>query len=151
MFRPCHLVQAVTNEKQGSDDANDRRNAINGSSRIQVRKVVNFVSLISVALWYPSDSKIQPTEETISCGGVNPLQVFPDPFGIKPSNFVECRPKLAGLIDINLASLLSIGLPELFVDSQRINSLDEDSPLRCEIGSAIETKISGKQDLIGVE
>src|ERR1700710_3045074 len=81
----------------------------------------------------------------------NPSHIFLNPIRIEPSNLLECLPELASFVDINLASLLGVCLPKLFADSQCFNSLDEDSALRCEVGSAVETEVRGEENLIRVK
>ena len=45
------------------------------------------------------------------------LKIFLEMRCVKPSNFLEGGKELAGLIDINLAGLLCIGLAELLADA----------------------------------
>lgn len=85
---------------------------------------------------------------TIPHSNVNPSEIFLDPIWIEPADFLECLPKLRGLIDINLASLLSICLSELFANSKSVDPLDKDSSLRCEVGSTVETEVRSKEELI---
>jgi hypothetical protein len=60
-------------------------------------------------------------------------------------------PEFASLVDINLASLLCICLPELFANLVSLNSLDEDPTLGGEICGTVETEISCEGDLIWME
>lgn len=74
-----------------------------------------------------------------------------DPLGVQPADLVKCLPQLACFVDVNLASLLSISLPELFANCKSFDSLDEDSSLRGEVSGAIEAKIGGKGNFVRVE
>lgn len=66
------------------------------------------------------------------------LDVLGDPAGIEPSDFLERLPQFAGLVDIDLAGLLGVGLAELLADAQGLDALDEDAALRGEVGRAVE-------------
>lgn len=59
---------------------------------------------------------------------------------IEPTHFVIGRPQFTGLVDINLAGLLSVGLSELLVDSQSVQASLEDTSFAAEIGCAAKTK-----------
>lgn len=74
-----------------------------------------------------------------------------DVLGVEPANLVEGLPKLACLVDVNLAGLLSIRLSEFLVNSKRLNSLDEDSAFRSQVGGAVEAEIGCQVDLVGVK
>lgn len=79
------------------------------------------------------------------------LDVLDDVLLVEPTDFVECRPKFAGLVDIDLACLLSIGLSEFLFDFESLDSLDEDSAFRGQVGSTVETKVGGKVNLVWVK
>ena len=76
------------------------------------------------------------------------LDVLDDVLLVEPTDFVECRPKFASLVDIDLACLLSIGLSELLFDFESLNSLDEDSAFRSQVGSTVEAKVGGEVNFI---
>lgn len=69
----------------------------------------------------------------------------------EPVNLIKCLPQLAGFVDINLASLLCVGLSELLVDPKSVKTLNEDSTLGGEIGCTIKAKVGGEGDLVWVE
>lgn len=85
-----------------------------------MKNVVNFVYVC-----FKTSYKGQPT----SCPECCCLEVFLDPLLVQPADLVECLPQLAGLVDVDLAGLLGIGLSELLANSESFDSLDEDSSL----------------------
>lgn len=52
---------------------------------------------------------------------------------VEPAHLVVGGPQFAGLVDINLAGLLRIGLSEFLVDSQRVQSPFENPPFAAEV------------------
>lgn len=79
------------------------------------------------------------------------LDVLEDVLLVEPTNFVKCRPKFASLVDIDLACLLSVGLSKLLLDVVSLDSLDEDSAFRSQVGGAVEAEIGGKVNFVWVE
>lgn len=79
------------------------------------------------------------------------LDVALDPFWIKPADFLVCLPEFGRLVNVNLASLLSICLSELLLNSQCVDTCPEDSALRRQVSCAIEAKVRSKKDLVRVE
>lgn len=63
-------------------------------------------------------------------------KVFLEKVLVEPADFVESSPKLAGLVDVNLASLLCVGLAELFGNTQRIEASFKDTTLAAQISCA---------------
>ena len=64
-----------------------------------------------------------------------PLQVLFKILGIEPSNPVKRSPQFARLVDVDLASLLCVGLPELLADAERVETGLEDASLATEVCS----------------
>lgn len=52
---------------------------------------------------------------------------------IKPPDLLKSSEKLAGLVDINLARLLSVSLAKCLVDTQSVEASPEDAALAAEI------------------
>lgn len=70
---------------------------------------------------------------------------------VEPADLVEGRPELASLIDIDLASLLSIRLSKLLTDPKSIETGFEDPPLATKVCSAAQAKCAREVDLCLVE
>jgi len=79
------------------------------------------------------------------------VEVLLDPFRIQPADLLKCLPQFACLVDINLACLLCISLPELLANLECLDPLDEDSALGGKISGTIEAKIGSKVDFVLVE
>jgi len=79
------------------------------------------------------------------------LDELSKPLCLQPSYFLKGAPKLTSLIDINLASLLTIRLPKLLSSLQALYSSNEDSPLARQICCTVESEVGGQSDLIGME
>ena len=69
----------------------------------------------------------------------------------EPANLVVGGPQLASLIDIDLASLLSIGLSELLANPKSVQASLEDASLAAEISGTAQAECAGKIDLGFVE
>ena len=66
---------------------------------------------------------------------------------VEPSNFVVGGPQLAGLIDIDLASLLSICLSEFLANLQSVETSVEDASLAAHVSCTIQAERASKVDL----
>ena len=66
---------------------------------------------------------------------------------IKPTHFVINGPKFAGLVDVDLASLLGVSLAELFANFQSFDASLENATLAAEVGRARKTKRAGQWNL----
>ncbi len=66
-------------------------------------------------------------------------------------DFVECLPELACLVDINLASLLSISLSKFFANLVCFKSLEEDATFRREVSCTVETEIGSEHEFVWME
>lgn len=78
-------------------------------------------------------------------------QVRIDELLIKPTNLLVCLPELGSLVDINLASLLRVGLSEFHALPGALYLLLEDSPLGGEIRSARKAENGSQLNLGGVK
>jgi hypothetical protein len=102
-----------------TDDANNRRDAVYESSREAVKICREFrefrEKFVHVCMLWVS--------ENIGAADIASRIVLsitvPNPLRIQPVDFVECLPELARLVDINLASLLSIRLSKFFANLVR--------------------------------
>ncbi len=63
---------------------------------------------------------------------------------VEPPDFVESSPELASFIDVNLARLLCVCLPELLSDPQRIDASLEDPSFATEVGRTTQAKCARK-------
>jgi len=63
---------------------------------------------------------------------------------VEPTDFLVRLPQLAGLVDINLARLLSIRLAELLADSQGVDTGLEDAPFAAQVCSARKSERGSK-------
>lgn len=70
---------------------------------------------------------------------------------LEPPYSVVGRPEFASFVDVNLASLLSVGLAELFAYAEGTNSSLKDSALAAEVGRTRQSKCRGKIELGGTE
>ena len=70
---------------------------------------------------------------------------------MQPPNLLECLPKLAGFVDVNLASLLGVRLPELLSDSQTLESSYKNPSLAREVGRAVKSQVRSQQHLVGMQ
>ena len=75
----------------------------------------------------------------------------PGPARVQPADLIVGHPELGGFIDVDLAGLLRIRLPELLSDLEALDAAHEDPSLAGEIRGAVETKAGRQQELIGVE
>lgn len=78
-------------------------------------------------------------------------QPLKEVFFLEPSNPLEGCPEFASLVDVDLASLLTIGLSELLASLQAFDASEEDATLTSEICGAIESKNGGESDFVGME
>lgn len=83
---------------------------------------------------------------------------LPTPPLLQPPHLLKRHPKLTRLVYINLARLLRICLPELFLalssspgSERTLQSGKEDATLGCQIRSAVETEVAGEENLVWVE
>lgn len=79
------------------------------------------------------------------------LQEASNPVGVEPANLVKGRPELRGLVDVNLASLLSVGLAELLASPEALETALEHATLAGEIGGAVQAEVAGEDDLVRVK
>ena len=68
------------------------------------------------------------------------LEVLAGVNRIEPAHFVESSPELASLVDIDLACLLSISLPEFLSDAQCGQASLKYPSLAAQVGGAGQTK-----------
>lgn len=71
------------------------------------------------------------------------LDVLHEESRVEPTDFLVRRPKLAGLVDINLAGLLGVRLSEFLALAKSLNASLENATLAAEICSTVQTKDTG--------
>lgn len=70
---------------------------------------------------------------------------------VEPADFIVGHPQLRGLVHIDLASLLGIGLAELLADLGTLEAALEDAALAGQIGGTVETQETGQDELVRVQ
>ena len=70
---------------------------------------------------------------------------------LQPSDLVESRPQLGGLVHVDLARLLAVRLSKLLSDPQALDSRDENSSFAREVGRAVEAEVGRQDQLVLVE
>lgn len=73
------------------------------------------------------------------------------PVGIEPAHLVKSSPKFGGLVNVNLACLLSISLAEFLAGSKALETPLKDATLAGEVGGAVKSQIAREQDLVRVQ
>lgn len=79
------------------------------------------------------------------------LQEASHPFSTEPANLVKGSPELGGLVDINLAGLLSISLAELLAGPEALKTALKHASLAGEIGGAVQAEVAGEDDFVRVK
>ena len=74
------------------------------------------------------------------------LEIFLKVLFPKPTDLLIGRPELAGLINIDLTGLLSIGLSELFANAKGFDASLEDPSLTAQVCGTREAKGGGEVD-----
>jgi len=98
-----------------------------------------------------SEGVLRTSRRIDDATNIIPSDKLRNPFRVQPSNLVKCLPQLAGLVDINLASLLSIRLSEFLANLESLDSLDEDPTLGGEICCTVEAEVGCEINLVWME
>lgn len=73
------------------------------------------------------------------------------PLQVQPADLLKGRPELRGLVDINLASLLSVRLPELLPNPGAFEAADEYPTLAGQIRRAVQSQIRRQTQLVRMQ
>lgn len=79
------------------------------------------------------------------------LQEASHPFSTEPANLVKGSPELGGLVDVNLAGLLSVSLAELLAGPEALKTALKHASLAGEIGGAVQAEVAGEDDFVRVK
>jgi hypothetical protein len=79
------------------------------------------------------------------------LEILAEVVRVEPADLLIRRPEFAGLVDVDIASLLGVRLAKLLADLQALSAGLEDTALAAEVGRAAEAERCGKADFALVQ